>query len=65
MHKGSTVYSVNLSPSFTKTLERLLTPSAPTATPTRPEDREKIDQRGHEVFCARLFNAHSAHKESK
>jgi hypothetical protein len=50
MHKGSTVYSVNLSPSFAKTLERLLSPSTPTPPPTRPEDREKIDQRGHELF---------------
>jgi hypothetical protein len=65
MHKGRTVYSVHLSPSFAKTLERLLSPSAPTPTPTRPEDREKIDQRGHEVFCARALTAHYAQKESK
>jgi hypothetical protein len=51
MHKGSTVYSVNLSPSFTRTLERLLTqPPAPAPAPTRPEDKAKIDQRGHELF---------------
>lgn len=54
MHKGSTVYSVNLSPSFTRTLERLLTqPPAPATAPTRPEDKAKIDQRGHEVFRER------------
>lgn len=54
MHKSGTVVSVNLSSSFTRTLERLLTqPPAPVTRPTRPEDKAKIDQRGHEVFCER------------
>lgn len=54
MHKSGTVFSVNLSSSFTRTLERLLTqPPAPMPRPTAPEDKAKIDQRGHEVFAAR------------
>jgi hypothetical protein len=50
MHKGSTVYSVNLSSTFTRTLERLLTQPPAVTRPTGPEDKAKIDQRGHEVF---------------
>ncbi len=65
MHKGSIVYSVNLSPSFAKTLERLLSPSTPTPTPTRPEDAELVARNGHDVFCARVKAAHFAQKDRK
>lgn len=53
MHKSGTVFSVNLSSSFTRTLERLLTQPQPATRPTAPEDKAKIDQRGHEVFRER------------
>lgn len=53
MHKSGTVFSVNLSSAFTRTLERLLTQPQPVTRPTAPEDKAKIDQRGHEVFAAR------------
>jgi hypothetical protein len=51
---------------FVDHLKRALAPKAPVApVPTRPQDSELVAKNGHDVFCARVKAAHSAHKERK